>query len=189
MEIKDQAPSDRAAPGSAIAAMPVGALLPGLLAPALIQWLGAANVASLGLIALALAVTGVPLPGPWVVFAALMLVVAALDAVVDVAQNRHGFRMQRAYGRSIVNTFTVDGASARSSEGSSRPPRRGCAPLAAQLAPAARPHPRHPAALLNNQPVRHDDQDLGEAGRPRSSPLPGGALAVPKPRPVHEVRR
>ena len=38
MEIKDHAPSEqRAAPGSAIAAMPVGALLPGLLAPALIQ--------------------------------------------------------------------------------------------------------------------------------------------------------
>ena len=34
-----------------------------------------------------------------------------------------------------------------------------------------RPHPRHPAALLNNHP-RHDDQDLGEAGRPAAPACP-----------------
>src|SRR5699024_6761182 len=28
-----------------------------------------------------------------------------LDAVVDVAQNAHGLRVQRLYGRSIVNSF------------------------------------------------------------------------------------
>jgi transposase len=35
----------------------------------------------------------------------------------------------------------------------------------------ARPHPRHPAALPNNHP-RHDDQDLGEAGKPATSARP-----------------
>ena len=104
-EVKDRLDLSNTALGSAIAAMPVGALLAGLLAPALIQRLGSAKVASFGLILLAVAVVGVPLSGAWVVFATLMLVVGALDAIVDVAQNAHGFRVQRAYGRSIVNAF------------------------------------------------------------------------------------
>ncbi len=104
-DIKDRLDLSNAALGSAIAAMPVGALLAGLLAPVLIQRLGSAKVAALGLVVLAVAVAGVPLAGAWIVFAALMLVVGALDAVVDVAQNAHGFRVQRAYGRSIVNAF------------------------------------------------------------------------------------
>ena len=104
-DIKDRLELSNAALGSAIAAMPAGALLAGLLAPVLIQRLGSAAVAALGLIALAVAVAGVPLAGAWIVLAALMLVVGALDAIVDVAQNAHGFRVQRAYGRSIVNAF------------------------------------------------------------------------------------
>ncbi|MCV2490961.1 MFS transporter [Geodermatophilus sp. YIM 151500] len=104
-DIKDRLDLSNAALGSAIAAMPLGALLAGLLAPVLIQRLGSAKVAALGLVVLAVAVAGLPLAPAWIVFAALMLVVGALDAVVDVAQNAHGFRVQRAYGRSIVNAF------------------------------------------------------------------------------------
>ncbi len=104
-EVKDRLDLSNAALGAGIAAMPVGALLAGLLAPAFIQRFGSARVASLGLVALAVAVVGVPLSGAWAVFAAVMLVVGGLDAVVDVAQNAHGFRVQRAYGRSIVNAF------------------------------------------------------------------------------------
>jgi fucose permease len=104
-EVKDRLDLSNAALGSAIAAMPLGAMLAGLLAPVLIQRLGSAKVASFGLILLAAAVVGIPLSGTWVVFAALMLLVGALDAIVDVAQNAHGFRVQRAYGRSIVNAF------------------------------------------------------------------------------------
>ncbi|WP_245743656.1 MFS transporter [Geodermatophilus poikilotrophus] len=102
-EIKDRLELSNAAFGSAIAAMPAGALLAGLLAPLFIRWFGSAKVASLGLLALGLAIAGLPLTGGWVAFAALMLVVGGLDAIVDVAQNAHGFRVQRAYGRSIVN--------------------------------------------------------------------------------------
>ena len=104
-EVKERLALGNAALGSAIAAMPVGALLAGLCAPALIQRLGSARVASFGLIALGVAIAGVPLCGGWAVLAALMALVGALDAVVDVAQNAHGFRVQRAYGRSIVNAF------------------------------------------------------------------------------------
>lgn len=104
-EIKDQLALSNAELGTAIAAMPVGALLAGLLAPALISRLGSARVASFGLIGLAFAVAAVPFAGAWVLLAGLLLVAGAFDAVVDVAQNAHGFRVQRAYGRSIVNSF------------------------------------------------------------------------------------
>lgn len=104
-EVKDRLDLSNAALGSAIAAMPLGAMLAGLLAPALIQRLGSAKVAAFGLVLLAGAVVAVPLAEAWVVFAGLMLLAGALDAIVDVAQNAHGFRVQRAYGRSIVNAF------------------------------------------------------------------------------------
>lgn len=104
-EVKDRLELSNAALGTAIAAMPAGALLAGLLAPALIQRLGSARVASFGLLGLAVAVAGVPLAGSWVVLAACLLLAGALDAVIDVAQNAHGFRVQRGYGRSIVNAF------------------------------------------------------------------------------------
>ena len=104
-EIKDELDLSNAAYGSAIAAMPVGALLTALLAPLLISWFGSARVAALGLVALSVAVTCLPLPVGWTGLAAVMLVVGGLDAVIDVAQNAHGFRVQRAYGRSIINSL------------------------------------------------------------------------------------
>ena len=104
-EVKDQLELSNAALGTAIAAMPLGALLAGLLAPAFIQRWGSARVGALGLVVLAVAVAAVPLSGSWLVLAAVMLLIGALDAVVDVAQNAHGFRVQRLYGRSVVNAF------------------------------------------------------------------------------------
>lgn len=104
-EVKDRLGLSNAELGTAIAAMPLGALLAGLLAPLLIQRLGSAAVAAFGLVALAAAVAAVPLAGGWAVLAALLLLAGAVDAVVDVAQNAHGFRVQRLYGRSIVNAF------------------------------------------------------------------------------------
>jgi hypothetical protein len=34
-----------------------------------------------------------------------LFLVGALDSIVDVAQNAHGLRVQRLYGRSIVNSL------------------------------------------------------------------------------------
>lgn len=104
-EVKADLGLSNAALGTAIAAMPLGALLAGLLAPLLIQRLGSAAVASSGLVTLAVAVALVPLAGSWAALAGLLLLAGALDAVIDVAQNAHGFRVQRLYGRSIVNAF------------------------------------------------------------------------------------
>lgn len=104
-EVKDRLDLTNAALGTAIAAMPVGALLAGLLAPALIQRLGSARVASFGLVGSAVAVAVLPLAPGWAALALVLLVAGALDSIIDVAQNAHGFRVQRAYGRSIVNAF------------------------------------------------------------------------------------
>lgn len=104
-EVKEQLGLSNAQLGTAIAAMPLGALLAGLAAPALIGRLGSARVAAFGLVGSAVAVACMPLAPGWGALAAVLLLAGALDAVIDVAQNAHGFRVQRAYGRSIVNAF------------------------------------------------------------------------------------
>lgn len=104
-EIKDRLDLSNAALGSAIAAMPAGALVAGLLAPVLIRRFGSATVAALGVVALSAGVAAVPLGSTWVALASVMVLVGGLDAIVDVAQNAHGLRVQRAYGRSILNSM------------------------------------------------------------------------------------
>ncbi|MFI5493785.1 MFS transporter [Actinoplanes sp. NPDC051859] len=91
--------------GTALAAMPLGALLAGLFAAAAIRWWGSARVAALGIVALAASTLLIAVAPHWTVLAGVLAVVGALDAVVDVAQNAHGLRVQRLYRRSVVNSF------------------------------------------------------------------------------------
>lgn len=104
-ELKDDLGLDNAALGSAVAAFALGALLAGLSAPAAIGRLHSANVASTGIALLAVAVLLLGLAPSWALLAAAFFVAGALDAVIDVAQNAQGLRLQRLYGRSIVNSF------------------------------------------------------------------------------------
>src|SRR3954471_14235033 len=91
--------------GAALAALPLGALLSGLSSASLIRRFGSARVASGGLTLLAAAVWAAAAAPNWAVLAGALLLAGALDAVVDVAQNAHGLRVQRGYGRSILNAF------------------------------------------------------------------------------------
>lgn len=91
--------------GLAVAAMPFAALLAGLTAGPLIARFTSARVASFGMAVIALGVVLVGFAPSWGLFATAMLLVGASDAVVDVAQNAHGLRVQRRYGRSILNGF------------------------------------------------------------------------------------
>ncbi|MEV0808867.1 MFS transporter [Micromonospora sp. NPDC050200] len=91
--------------GAALAAFPLGALLAGLLAAAAIRRFRSSRVAALGIVLLAAATLAIPAAPNWIAFGAVLFVVGALDAIVDVAQNAHGLRVQRLYGRSIVNSF------------------------------------------------------------------------------------
>ena len=89
--------------GAALAALPLGALLAALASAPLIRRFSSARIATSGLVLLGLAVWAVAVAPNWPALAAALLVAGALDAVVDVAQNAHGLRVQRLYGRSILN--------------------------------------------------------------------------------------
>ena len=84
-----------------------------------------------------------------------LLLAGALDAVVDVAQNAHGLRVQRAYGRSILNAFhglwsvgAVTGGLPGSGRGRSRHPAPGAPRCRRARVRGGRPcwGPRVPAA-------------------------------------------
>jgi MFS family permease len=104
-EIKDDLGLTNAALGSAIAAFPLGALLAGLFAAALINRFRSARVAVVGIVAMAAVLALVSVARTWAALAVILFVAGALDAVIDVAQNAHGLRVQRRYRRSIVNSF------------------------------------------------------------------------------------
>jgi MFS family permease len=104
-EIKDRLDLSNAALGSALAAFPFGALLAGLFAAAIIGRWRSARVASAGITLLSVSFVLAAIAPSWGVLAVVFFVGGATDAVVDVAQNAHGLRVQRVYGRSIVNSF------------------------------------------------------------------------------------
>ena len=104
-ELKAQLGLSSTALGTALAALPLGALLAALSSAAFIRRFGSGRVASYGLVLLGVVVWTVSVAPNWLGLAAALLVVGALDAVVDVAQNAHGLRVQRHYGRSIINAF------------------------------------------------------------------------------------
>ncbi len=104
-EIKSALGLDNVAYGLAIAAFPAGAIAAGLLAAVLIRRLGSARVAVFGTVATGLGLLAAVFAPSGFVFAAVLLLGGASDAITDVAQNAHGLRVQRRYGRSIINSF------------------------------------------------------------------------------------
>jgi MFS family permease len=104
-QLKDALGLTNAELGTAVAAFPFGAMLAGLAASALIQRFRSARVASFGMVVIALGVVGVAFAPNWGTFAAAMFVAGSADSIVDVAQNAHGLRVQRRYGRSVLNSF------------------------------------------------------------------------------------
>jgi MFS family permease len=104
-EIKESLAASNAVLGTALAGFPLGALLAGLFAAAAISRFRSSRVAALGIVLLAAATVLVATVPSWYALAAVLFLAGALDAVVDVAQNAHGLRVQRLYGRSIVNSF------------------------------------------------------------------------------------
>jgi MFS family permease len=91
--------------GAAIAAFSGGALVAGLTAATLIRRFTSSRVAVVGTIGIAAFVVVAGLATSPVVLAAALFIAGASDAITDVAQNAHGLRVQRTYGRSIINSF------------------------------------------------------------------------------------
>ncbi|WP_199256026.1 MFS transporter [Mycolicibacterium mengxianglii] len=91
--------------GLSVAAFPAGALISGLAAGGLIRRFTSARVAVLSSLVIAVftLVAGTA-PVAWA-FALAMFVAGAGDSLTDVAQNAHALRLQRSYGRSIINSL------------------------------------------------------------------------------------
>ncbi|WP_334149771.1 MFS transporter [Microbacterium sp.] len=104
-EIKSALGLDNVGYGLAIAAFPAGAIAAGLLAAVLIRRFGSGRMAVFGTVFTALGLLAAALAPSGVLFAVALLVGGASDAITDVAQNAHGLRVQRRYGRSIINGF------------------------------------------------------------------------------------
>jgi MFS family permease len=104
-EIKADLHLSNAVYGAAIAAFSGGALVAGLAAAALIRRFRSSRVAVVGTIGIAVFVVAAGLARSPLVLGATLFVAGAWDAITDVAQNAHGLRVQRTYGRSIINSF------------------------------------------------------------------------------------
>ena len=101
--IKDSLALSNAELGAAIAAGPVGGIVAGALTGLFVARFGSAAVAVVCGVGYALALVGVGLAPSWLALAATLLLLGALDAVMDAAMNAHGVVVQRHYGRSILH--------------------------------------------------------------------------------------
>ncbi|MEJ5914571.1 MFS transporter [Pseudokineococcus sp. 1T1Z-3] len=104
-QIKADLELGNAAYGLAVAAFPAGAVAAGLLAGPVVRRLGSARTAVAGTLVTAAGVLAAALAPSVGLFVAAFVVGGAADAITDVGQNTHGLRVQRRYGRSIINTF------------------------------------------------------------------------------------
>ncbi|WP_026924835.1 MFS transporter [Glycomyces arizonensis] len=96
---------DNTAFGLAMATWPAGAVTAGLASAFLIRRFGSAYTATIGTAFTALCYfVAVIAPSP-IALGAILFVGGAVDTITDTAQNAHGLRIQRRYGRSIINSF------------------------------------------------------------------------------------
>ncbi|WAX77428.1 MFS transporter [Streptomyces sp. KMM 9044] len=104
-QIKADLGIGNAAYGLAVAAFPAGAVVAGLGAGVLVRRLGSARAAVASTLLTAAGILVAGLVQSVVLFAVALFLAGAMDAFTDVAQNAHGLRVQRRYGRSIINSF------------------------------------------------------------------------------------
>ncbi|MWJ80216.1 MFS transporter [Clavibacter michiganensis subsp. michiganensis] len=91
--------------GAAVAASPLGALIAGLAAGVLIRRYRSARVAVAATVVASVGILLAGLAPGWLVLAGALFLAGAMDSITDVAQNSHALRVQRLYGRSIINSF------------------------------------------------------------------------------------
>ena len=104
-ELKAALGLDELSWGLVVGLGPIGGLIAGLFTARLIRRFASANVAVVTGI-LSAAVLNIYANAPhWTVFAIGLLLMSALDALMDISMNAHGLRVQRLLGRSILNGF------------------------------------------------------------------------------------
>lgn len=104
-EIKAQLALSNTAFGLSVAAFAAGALLSGPTAGALVRRFGSARVAVVTSALVAVSMFAAGIAAAPAAFAGALFTAGIADALTDVAQNAHGLRVQRRYGRSIINSL------------------------------------------------------------------------------------
>ncbi|WP_308291583.1 MFS transporter [Microbacterium sp. G2-8] len=91
--------------GIVLAMNPVGAMVAGLAAAALIRRFGSAKVAAATSIVMAAAIVAASASPTIVLLAGSFFLAGAMDAITDVAQNASALRVQERRGKSIINSM------------------------------------------------------------------------------------
>lgn len=91
--------------GLAVGIGPLGGLVAGLGAAALMRRFGSARTAVCFQIAASCAHLLVYTSQSWAWLAGSLLLATAVDAITDIAMNAHGMRVERRYRRSIMNSY------------------------------------------------------------------------------------
>ncbi len=91
--------------GSVVAAFPLGALLVGTIAGVLVGRWGSARTAVAASVVLAANLVFIGVAPSWWALACALFVAGSFDAIADVAANAQGLRVERLYGRSILNSL------------------------------------------------------------------------------------
>lgn len=185
-EIRDSLGLSYGGLGLTMAMWPIGALLLGLAAAALIRRFRSSRVAVFGMTLSALAMLSAGLSGSALWFGAALFVVGTTDAWVDVAQNSHGLRVQRRYKRSILNSFhamwsigavtggLIGGIAA--GNGVPVPLQFGVVAVFVIVANAL----AYPMLIKGPEPLHAADDGADEAGLPhRTAPAPSPLKHVP----------
>ncbi len=104
-EIKTALDASNTAFGLAVGLGPVGGLLAGLFTARLVRRFSSAGVATVGLILGVAGLNAVANSPTLVLFSLSLAWMAAMDAFTDISMNAHGLRVQKLYGRTILNSF------------------------------------------------------------------------------------
>ena len=104
-DLKAQLELSNTAFGTAVGAYGLGALVLGLLGGELVRRFGSRRVAWVSTAAIAVNLVLIGLAPSWLALAAFLAVAGALDSYADIGANAHGLRLERIYGRSILNSL------------------------------------------------------------------------------------
>ncbi|WP_236885676.1 MFS transporter [Dietzia massiliensis] len=176
--------------GLAMACYPAGALVGGLLTPALMRHRSDGAVAVAMMVGASVTAALVGFSPVVAVFAALLLAFGVCDAITDVSMNAHGIRVQLRHGRSLINRFhalwslgavlgAAGGSVAAGAGASVRAQMIGAAVVCALAAVAAYPMRLGPAAAEDE---RGRDLDTALDGTVPADPGPRGAARAPAAR-------
>jgi len=91
--------------GAAVAAFPLGAILAGLSAGFFVRRFRSSRVAVAAAVLSSIGILVAGASPVWLFLALGLFLSGAMDSITDVAQNSHALRVQRLYGRSILNSF------------------------------------------------------------------------------------